>query len=131
MADNKQFKAHLIKYRQTDMKAPVWFWINPNSGSTLSPRFATQGEAENWYDTVIETHEISYNLLSRLKHGKFHRVFGRVDLGDVISSKKANECPFTLYLEDDILEVEVLAIDVENAKNRVCEYFEILEWIDQ
>jgi len=131
MADNKQFKAHLIKYRQTDMKEPIWFWVNPSSGSTLSPKFATQGEAENWYDTVIETHEISYNLLSRLKYGKFYRVFGRVDLGDVISSKKANECPFTLYLEDDILEVEVLAIDVEDAKNRVCEYFEILEWIDQ
>lgn len=131
MSQNKQFKAHLIKYRQTDMKEPVWFWINPNSGSTLSPKFATQGEAENWYDTVIETHEISYNLLSRLKNGKFYRVFGKIDLGDVISSKKANECPFTLYLEDDILEVEVLAIDVEDAKNRVCEYFEILEWIDQ
>ena len=79
----------------------------------------------------IETHEQSYNLLTRLKNGKFYRVFGRVDLGDVISSKKANECPFTLYLEDDILEVEVLAIDIEDARNRVSEYFEILEWIDQ
>jgi hypothetical protein len=131
MANNKKFEAHLIKYRQTDMKEPIWFWINPSSGSTLSPKFATQGEAENWYDTIIETHEQSYNLLTRLKNGKFYRVFGRVDLGDVILSKKANECPFTLYLEDDILEVEVLAIDVEDAKNRVCEYFEILEWIDQ
>ena len=131
MANNKKFEAHLIKYRQTDMKNPVCFWINPSSGSTLSPKFATQGEAENWYDTIIETHEQSYNLLTRLKNGKFYRVFGRVDLGDVISSKKANECPFTLYLEDDILEVEVLAIDIEDARNRVSEYFEILEWIDQ
>jgi hypothetical protein len=131
MANNKKFEAHLIKYRQTDMRDPVWFWINPSSGSTLSPKFATQGEAENWYDRIITTHEESYNLLTRLKNGKFYRVFGRVDLGDVISSKKANECPFTLYLEDDILEVEVLAIDIEDARNRVSEYFEILEWIDQ
>lgn len=113
------------------MEEPIWFWINPSSGSTLSPKFATQSEAENWYDTIITTHEESYNLLTRLKSGKFYRVFGRVDLGDVISSKKANECPFTLYLEDDILEVEVLAVDIEDARNRVSEYFEILEWIDQ
>jgi hypothetical protein len=131
MANNKKFEAHLIKYRQTDMKAPVWFWINPSSGSTLSPKFATQDEAENWYETIVTTHEETYNLLTRSKRGKFYKVFGRVDLGDVISSKKANECPFTLYLEDDILEAQVLAVDIEDARSRVSEYFEILEWIDQ
>lgn len=112
------------------MREPVWFWINPNTGSTLSPKFHTQDEAENWYDSVLHTHEETYNLMTRIKKGKFFTVSGKVDIGDVISSKKANECPFTMELEDDILTVEVLAVDVDDAKNRISEYFEILEWIE-
>jgi hypothetical protein len=57
-------------------------------------------------------------------------VSGRIDIGDTISSKKANDCPFTLHLEDDILTVEVLATSMDEAKERVMEYFEILEWLD-
>lgn len=126
----KQFKAHLIKYRQSDMKEPVWFWINPSTGSTLSPKFETQGEAEDWYDTVITTHEETYNLMVRIKSGRMFTVYGRVDIGDVISSKKANECNFTMNLEDDILQVDILAVDINDARARVEEYFDILEWIE-
>lgn len=126
----KQFKASLIKYRHADMKEAVWFWVNPSSGSTLSPKFNTQQEAERWFDDVVEIHNETYNLLDRVKNGDFYRVSGKVDIGDLISSKKANDCPFTLHLEDDILIVEVLATSYEDAKERVLEYFEIIEWIE-
>lgn len=126
----KQFKAALIKYRQTDMKEVLWFWINPNSGSKLSPEFTTQKDAEEWFDSVVATHNETYDFLDRIKNGKFYTVNGRVDIGDTISSKKANECPFTMHLEDDILSLEVLGTSLEHAKERVEEYFEILEWID-
>jgi hypothetical protein len=126
----KQFKAALIKYRQTDMKDPVWFWINPSSGTELSPRFETQQQAERWFDSVVSIHNETYDFLDRVKNGKFYTVNGRVDIGDTVSSKKANDCPFTMHLEDDILSLEVLATSFEHAKERVEEYFEILEWID-
>jgi hypothetical protein len=35
-----------------------------------------------------------------------------------------------MHLEDDILSLEVLATSFEHAKERVEEYFEILEWIE-
>jgi hypothetical protein len=68
--------------------------------------------------------------LDRIKNGKFYIVKGKVDLGDVISSKKANECPFTMHLEDDILSIEVLATTLADARERVEEFFEILEWVE-
>lgn len=126
----KQFKAHLIKYRQADMREAIWFWVNPSSGATLSPEFNTQQEAERWFDDVVSIHNETYNLLDRVKNGKFYTVKGKVDIGDVISSKKANECPFTMHLDDDTLIVEVLASSLQDAKERVEEYFEILEWIE-
>ena len=126
----KQFKAALIKYRQANMENAVWFWINPGSGAALSPEFETQEEAEVWFEGVVSVHEETYDFLDRIKNGRFYKVKGRIDVGDVISSKKANDCPFTMHLEDDILSLEVLATSFEHAKERVEEYFEILEWID-
>jgi hypothetical protein len=126
----KQFKAALIKYRNTDMKDVVWFWINPASGTPLSPQFKSQEEAEEWYDGVISIHTETYDLLDRIKNGTFYTIKGRIDVGDLISSKKANECPFTMDLEDDILELQILATSQEHAKKRAEEFFEILEWID-
>ena len=126
----KQFKAALIKYRKADMEKTIWFWINPASGTTLSPHFDSQEDAEDWYDSVITIHTETYDFLDRVKNGTFYTIKGKVDVGDLISSKKANECPFTMDLEDDILELEILATSYEHAKKRAEEYFEILEWID-
>jgi hypothetical protein len=126
----KSFVANLIKYRQADMKEPIWFWINPSTGTIISDQFTTAAAAEKWYDNVIYIHNETFNLIERTMRGKFFKIKGKVDVGDVISSKKANECPFTMHLEDDIMEFEVLAKDEEEAKNRVCEFFEILEWYD-
>lgn len=124
-----QFKAALIKYRHKGSEDNVWFWINPDSGASLSPKFRTQEDAEDWFDAVVVAHTETYNLLERIKDGKFHIIKGRIDVGDLISSKKANECPFTMHLEDDILELEILATSYEHARERAEEYFEILEWI--
>jgi len=126
----KQFKAALIKYRQSEMESAVWFWINPGSGAPLSPKFETQEEAEFWFESVVSIHEETYDLIDRIKNGKFYTLKGRIDVGDVISSKKANECPFTMHLKDDILSLEILATSFKHAKERAEEYFEILEWID-
>ena len=130
MTHKKQFKAALIKYRQSAMSGDVWFWMNPSSKVKLSPEFDTQEAAEKWFDTVVSIHTETYDVLDRVKNGKFYTVNGRVDIGDTISSKKANECPFIMQLEDDILSLEVLGTSLEHAKERVEEYFEILEWID-
>lgn len=126
----RKFQAHLIKYRQTDMQEHVWFWINPGSGTTISPEFKTQTEAEKWFDDVVSIHNETFDLLDRIKNGKFYIVRGKVDLGDVISSKKANECPFTMHLDDDTIIVEVLAVTLADARQRVEEFFEILEWVE-
>jgi hypothetical protein len=113
------------------MKEAVWFWINPSSGASLSPKFETQKEAEAWFDSIVSIHNETYDFLDRIKNGQFYILKGRIDVGDTISSKKANECPFTMHLEDDILLLEVLGTSFEHAKKRVEEYFEILEWIDE
>lgn len=126
----QQIKAHLIKYRDTHMKDPIWFWVNPNTGTQLSPKFESQEEAEKWFDDVVEIHNETTDLLDRVKNGKFYTLKGRIDIGDLISSKKANDCPFDLHLEDDILETHVLAKSVDDAKTRISEFFEILEWIE-
>lgn len=126
----KQFKAHLIKYRPTDGSKPLWFWVNPNSGNTISPYFYTQDSAEDWFDDILAVHNETYNLIDRVKNGSFYTIKARVDVGDIISSTKSSQCPFSAHLEDDIIEIQVLAVSKEDARVRIQEYFNILEWID-
>ncbi len=125
----KQFRAHLIKYRHEE-GTNIWFWVNPNSGSPISPQFDSQKEAEKWFDDIMQIHNETYDLLDRVKNGRFYRLRGRIDVGDVISSVKSSDCPFTVHLEDDILEADILAISRTDAKARLESYFEILEWIE-
>lgn len=126
----KQFKAHLIKYRQTDGSKTLWFWVNPDSGNTISPYFQSQDSAEKWFDDLLIIHNETYDLINRVKNGFFYTIKGRVDVGEVISSMSAADCPFTIHLEDDIIEAQVLAVSKADAKKRIENYFEILEWID-
>lgn len=125
----KQFKAHLIKYRTDDNKN-LWFWVNPNSGTTISPYFSSQDSAEKWFDNILIIHNETYDLIDRTKNGSFYTIKGRVDTGELISSTRAARCPFTSHIEDDIIEIQVLAVSEEDAKSRIKEYFDILEWID-
>lgn len=126
----KQFKAHLIKYRPTDGSKTLWFWVNPDSGNTISPYFQSQDSAEKWFDDLLIIHNETYDLIDRVKNGFFYTIKGRVDVGEVISSMSAADCPFTIHLEDDIIEAQVLAVSKADAKKRIENYFEILEWID-
>jgi hypothetical protein len=75
-------------------------------------------------------HNETYDLLDRVKNGKFYTVKGVIDVGDALSSVRTSECPFTVHLEDDTIEIEVLATSVSDARKRVEDYFEIIEWID-
>lgn len=124
------FKASLVKYRQTDMKEPIWFWVNTTTGTTLSPHFETQPQAEKWFDDVVSIHAETYDLLDRVMYGQFYKLRGKVDIGDLVSSTKVNDCPFDIHLEDDILVLEVLGTTILDARERVEKYFEILEWIE-
>lgn len=126
----KQFKAHLIKYRLTDSSKFLWFWVNPDSGTTISPYFKTSEAAEAWFDNILFIHNQTYDLIDRVKNGKFHMLRARVDVDEMLMTPKTFECPFTIHMEDDILQFEVLATSEDSAKQRIEEYFDILEWID-
>lgn len=126
----QQFKASLVKYRQTDMKDPVWFWVNTTTGTTLSPQFDTQPEAEKWFDDVLAIHSETYDLLDRVMYGKFFLLKGKLNREEFIFSSKTFECPFDVHLEDDIILAEILAMTVEDARKRVEEYFNITEWLE-
>ena len=125
----KQFRAALIQSIHKS-GALVWFWINPNSGAELSPRFISQEEAENWFEKVVSIHEETYNFIDRIKNGNIYTVSGRIDVGDITSSSKVKGCPFTIHLIEDVLKLEILATSYKSAKERAEEYFEILEWIE-
>lgn len=124
------FKASLVKYRQENMPEPIWFWVNLNTGTPISPKFASSNEAEIWFDTIVDVHAKTYDLLERVMYGKFYTLKAKIDVGNLVSSRKANECTFDLHLEDDILSVKLLAISIEEARKRVEEYIEILKWIE-
>lgn len=126
----KQFRAHLIKYRLTENSSFMWFWVNPETGATLSPYFKTPDAAEAWFDDVLEVHNQTYNLIDRVKNGHFYTLRARVDIDEMLITPSTFECPFTIHLDDDIIEVQVLGTNIEDAKKRVEEYFEILEWVN-
>lgn len=126
----KQFSAHLIKYRLTENSSFMWFWVNPETGATLSPYFKTPDAAEAWFDDVLEVHNQTYNLIDRVKNGHFYTLRARVDIDEMLITPSTFECPFTIHLDDDIIEVQVLGTNIEDAKKRVEEYFEILEWVN-
>jgi len=122
------FKAALIKYRASgDNSKFVWFWINPNTRALLSGQFSTQEDAERWFDETVSIHEETYHLLNRLRYGEFYTIKCIVDPDDILSS---DGCNFTMHLEDDVLEIELLATSIEHARERVEEHIKIIEWIE-
>lgn len=131
MAKRKKsfFQAQLIMFRSKNDEC-TWVWMNAETDNPISDIFYTREAAENWFDFVMGVHNETYSLMERLQRGKFYTVKGKVDVGDVISSKKANDCPFDMDLEDDMLIINLLAVDEDQARKRVEEYFEILEWVE-
>lgn len=127
--ENKtKFKAALIKTRIGDVY--TWYWANVYSNSPISPEFFSQKEAEKWFDDIKLIHEETYDLIKRCKYGEFQTVKGRIDLEEFFVSSKLDSCPFTMYFEDDILEIIVLALDKDDAKQRVRKYINHIDWVD-
>ena len=128
----RKIKAHLIRYRHADMEEAVWFWINPESGATLSPEFETQEEAEAWLNDVMTIHTESNSLISRAKDGNFYNLKAKVSPKFIKSTAKDQERQFTLRFQGDILEIDVLALSLEDAKERILNVYNVpvLEWIE-
>ena len=117
---------HLMKQR-CDGKTQ-WFWINPMTGSILSPRFDSQKGAEEWLDSLATAHNESFDFMARLTKGKMFTVKAVVDFTAILSSTKV--CPFDVVQEGHTLSADILGVDLYDAKCRFREYFHVLEWIE-
>jgi hypothetical protein len=115
--------ATLIKYRKNVYDDFSWFWIDAKSGAALSKHFESQEDAETWFNGMITIHNETYSLLDRVMNGGWHTVSARVDL-----SAELPRCPYTSKYEDDMMHVTLIARDKEEAKKRVEQYYQILEW---
>lgn len=115
--------ATLIKYRKTAYDDFSWFWIDSKSGAALSKHFETQDEAEEWFNGMIFIHNETYSLLDRVMNGRMYFMSARVDL-----SAKFPACPYPSNYEDDMMHVTVFARDEKEARKRVEQYFDVLEW---
>lgn len=115
--------ATLIKYRKTTYDDFSWFWIDSKSGAALSKHFESQDEAEEWFNGMISIHNETYSLLDRVMNGRMYFVSARVDL-----SAEFPKCPYPSKYEDDMMHVTVFARDEKEARKRVEQYFDVLEW---
>lgn len=125
----RSFNASLIKYRDPESEQYVWFWVNSSSGGTISPSFNSRKDAEKWYDNILRIHFETIDLILRAKDGQFYKLRGRVDVEEMLMYTKNNKCPFRVFLEEDVITVDILARSEQEAKQRLLEYFEILEWL--
>jgi hypothetical protein len=116
----------LVKHRKADFPVPIWYWINPMTGAKLSPDFFTQEEAEDWFEDVVDGHNAAYDLLNRTKDGKIFELKGNVPEAPF----RVKKCPFKYEIDGDVLTIRILGMNVEDAKKRVEEYFNILKWIE-
>jgi hypothetical protein len=129
MTDKKtSFKAALIKVKLGESN--IWFWKSTTSNAQISPEFFSQKDAEKWFDDVMLVHEETYDLIDRSKHGEFYTVRGFVSLEELFINYKVSECPYMMYMNDEVLEVIVLALSEEDAKRRVEKYIDNIQWID-
>jgi hypothetical protein len=125
----KTIYANLIKYRDPESSDYSWIWVNPSSGSAISPIFSTRIEAERWYDDIIRVHKETINLILRAKDGEFYKLKGRINIEEMLIYTKGKRCPFRVFLEEDTISMEILARSEEEAKERVLKHFDILEWL--
>jgi hypothetical protein len=125
----KSFQANLIKYRDPESEHFVWFWVNSSSGGTISPSFLTRIEAERWYDDIVRIHRETIDLILRAKDGQFYKLKGRINVEEMLIYTKGKRCPFPVFLEEDTISMEILALSEQEAKNKALKYFDILEWL--
>jgi len=128
----KTLRAHLIKYREPYLNDFVWFWINPNNGQKLSGDFFTQEEAESWFQEMVQIHDEAMSLIKRAKSGRFYELQAILELERVKINKN---CTFEHTIKstengENILIARVLGVDLEDAKFRIGQFYDIKEWID-
>ena len=90
----------------------------------------TAKDVEKWFDDVKMAHEETYDLIDRTKHGEFFTVRGIVDLEDLFMNHRISDCPYMMYMYDDIIEFIVLALNEDDAKRRVEKYIDNIYWVD-
>lgn len=127
---DKQILAHLVKHKQADISLPVWYWINPMTGVKISPTFPTKDDADKWFDDLVAVHNDTYDLLNRSKEGKIFKIKAVIDNSGIISSTKTKKCPFAYEITGDVLSVSVLGTDLGDARTRLEEFFDIVDWLD-
>lgn len=122
----KEILAHLMKQRFNGQEQ--WFWINPITGSIISPRFDKQAAADAWFEDLAEAHNESYDFINRLTNGKKYKIKAVVDFTAILSSTKI--CPFDVEQESNTLSADILGLDLYDARRRFREYFDVLDWIE-
>jgi len=115
--------ATLIKYRKNVYDDFSWFWIDSKSGVALSKHFESQEDAETWFNGMITIHNETYSLLDRVMNGRMYFMSAKVDL-----SAELPKCPYPSSYEDDMIHVTVFARDEKEARKRVEQYYQVLEW---
>lgn len=123
---------HLIsvKVKQKDgTLQTVWYWAPSASAKPFSPLFKRRKEAEEWMNNFIEVHQEMTDLLDRAKNGRFYTVRA------VVNPKTIEEFefpPFNLEFdaESGSVSSKILARDIEEAREKFSNYFEILEWLE-
>ncbi len=127
---DKQILAHLVRHNKANATLPVWYWINPMTGVKISPEFGLKDEADKWFNDLVDVHNDTYDLLNRMKQGKIFNLRAVVDATEVISSINAKKCPFKHQIKGDVLYIHLLGADLADARTRVEEYFDIIEWLN-
>lgn len=128
----KTLKAHLIRYREPQLEDYIWFWINPNTGNKISGDFFTQEEAEEWFREMVSIYDESVTLIKRTKDGQFFLLEGYLEVKNTQVNKN---CPFKhvitkLESGEEVISVNVLGLDLNDAKHRVEMFYDIREWIE-
>ena len=107
------------------METSIWFWINPSTGTTLSPHFENQKEAEQWFDDVVKIHKETYEFLDRIKNGSMYNLKCRVK-----NPPAKTRYPFPFKYYNFVVTVSILGVNIEDARSRIEPFFEIVEWLE-
>ena len=96
------------------------------TGAKLSPDFFTKEEADNWFEIVVDSHNDTYDLMNRTKEGKIFELKCKVSEAPI----RQKDCLIKYEVNGDILTINILGLNEEDAKNRVEEYFKVMSWIE-
>ncbi len=119
-----------IKVKQKDgTLQTVWYWAPSAAAKPFSPLFRRRKEAEDWMNNFIEVHQEMSDLIDRAKNGKFYNVRA------LVNSNTVDEFDFppfnlTFNAKDGSVSSKILARDIEEAREKFSNYFDIVEWLE-